>query len=363
MENTKKIFNVKTTTKNGQLYLCYSVNSNGQINDFEIPYYDQNGKIDPEVAAILDIAKKSEEKDKDNSEQNSSNKLPVKQDTRVTIYKKPEEMPKSANISKDILGYVAAGLGGVLIGVTIMAACRGCSKQKTTNYNSDTDSDTKIEQTEDTIEYISEEEFTNGVKELTSYVNGAFGFTYQPVELTALYYSANMDVISNDLFAKLVSEAYLPDTDMDIAIKTLSVLDSLQSTTGVEGVSKDRIDFDFSKLFIRQDAIDINNYYKEKYNAISSASLEQIVAIVDELEDYMLMDVTKGYDNLSAGEQLIFNNYVADAISIAANSKDVHTTSAFDTQINNVTVTKYVDSLSGKLACMTAEEAEKTLTK
>ena len=153
------------------------------------------------------------------------------------------------------------------------------------------------------------------------------------------------------------------EADIDIALNTLSALDSLQSTIGVEGTSKDRIDFDFSKLFVDKTAVEVNEYYKTKYNSVKSASKETTQEIVKELESYMFMDSTKGYNNLAAGERLVFNNYVADAIAIAANPKGVSMSSAFDTTINETTVTDYINSLTDKMNCLAVTEAEKVLTK
>lgn len=353
MKDNARIINVSTIMKDGQLYLQYTIENNGDIKEFERPYYDQNGNIDPEVANILEIAKKIDSRERETEK-------PVRD---LVVYTEPSSKFK---ISRNTLGTIAAGLAGVLIGVGIMAATRGCSKQQNSvNQDVPTNDDTVIEQNDDEmkISYMTEEEFTSGVKALTNYVNETLGFDYKPVDLTSLYFSANMSHISNDLFKKLVTECYLPDTDMDIALNTLSALDSLQSTIGVEGTSKDRIDFDFSKLFVDKTAVEVNEYYKTKYNSVKSASKETTQEIVKELESYMFMDSTKGYNNLAAGERLAFNNYVADAIAIAASAKGVSMSSAFDTTINETTVTDYINSLTDKMNCLAVTEAEKVLTK
>ena len=53
-----RIINAETVLRDGTLYLHYTMEKNGDIKDFERPYYGKDGNVDAEVQQILFLAQK-----------------------------------------------------------------------------------------------------------------------------------------------------------------------------------------------------------------------------------------------------------------------------------------------------------------
>lgn len=373
MENKRKISDVKTIAKDGQLYLQYNVESNGKIKRMERLYYDKNGNIDPEVAAILDIAKKMHEKNK-NDNQDKDIKLPIKSENHVIPYKKPEDFPEKAKVSKNILGYIATGLAGALLASGIMIACHSCDQSSENETQKDeldnlNNEPTIIEQDEEItkIKYISKEQYLNGVQSLTNYLN-TLGFNYQPVDINAFYYSANMDNISNDLFIELVNENYLPDTSDSIIDYTFGVTDDLV-TFALK--NKSMADVDFDSIFVDSNVAKVCDYWANKYDAVQNDRTEVFKnnsinitgstteSVFNDLFSFVISEPEKGYNILPTGAQFIMDCIIFDPIMAVSQSNGMSYSQPLDYEIHDMS--SYVTVLDGNMSNITTNN--KTLTK
>ncbi len=362
----RKITNVEVFTKDGQLYVRYNVESNNKVKVFERPYYDKDGKVDPEVENILIIAKQMEKKSEENVDKGSKTKEIVPSPVNnLVVYKEPKTAT-SSKTTRNILGYIAVGLAGALIAAGIMAGSKSCSKTQNNDEPAsdiDIDNNPVIEQQDDTdtkIVYMTEEQYLNGVQELTNHLNETLGFNYKPVDLNAFYYSANMDNISDELFTKLVAEQYIPDTDTDIILSTFNITSDLRTKFVVDN----NIGVDFSKVFVDNDVIQVSEQYKTKYNNIftqsSQTAAENSKNTLDDINNYMFDDVEAGYNTLPTGGQFVFNCLVSETIGIKAGEMGVSVTPAFESEISDLS--DYVNGLRNHLNCTTMEP-EKVLTK
>ncbi len=343
MEKNIRIITAETVVRDGQLYLHYAIENNGIIKDFERPFYGNDGKVDPEVENILFLANKHNKNDE------------VKPVRDLTVYEEPAE---NAKVSRNYKGLIASGLAGVLIGVGVMAACRSCeNKGQVVTPKDDETNEPVIEQEQNQIIYMTEEQYHNGVNELCNHLNETLGFNYQPVDLNSFYYSANMDKVSEELFNKLVSESYIPDTDIAIIQSTFNITSDLKTKFGQTG----KMNIDFDKVFIDEQMVELSNQYSSKYNTIANASTEDIQTILDGLDEFMFEKPEYGYNTLPVGGEFIFNSIISDTIGIKAGEKGVATSAAFNEELSDVT--DYVKALQHNLNCMAISETEKQLTK
>lgn len=348
--NGVRIINAETILRDGTLYLHYTVERNGSIKDFERPYYDKDGDVDPEVQNILLLAKKHLSSNEETKEEEESCK-------NLVVYQEPS---KDAKVSRNYASLVASGLAGVLVGIAIMAGIKGCTKSDVPSKDDKdvpTTPDEVVSEEETKINYMTEEEYLTNVQILCKYFNEEFGFQYQPKDLNSFYYFANMENIPQDLFDKLVMEGYIPDTDVGILQDAFAIISDLKT----KGVQSDTIDFEFDKMFVDKRMIEKAEYYQNVHNKLNTSTKEEIKSYVTEMDDFMTADVRKGYNLLPVGGRFIFGHIVADVISVKAYQDGICTSEAFDDKINDLTQPMFM--MQQSLDCMVVDATEKQLTK
>ena len=372
MERNIRIIAAKTITKEGQVYLQYTVQSNGDLKTFERPYYGKDGKIDPEVDTILALAKKHADEEvnvfeeteegfddysceeQENVEEKET--LPSYPIRSLTVYTEPH---KEAKVNKNYKGMLATGLAGVFAGFFIACAFRACGNVAKSNnpeetYTATTDRNSIVSENTTKLSFLSKAAYTNGVNNLCKYLNEELGFNYQPVDLNSFYYIANMDKITQSTFTELVNECYLPDTDVAIIQSAFNITSDLKTKFGQSG----KIDVDFEKIFYDDEMVKVSNDYSEEYNKITTAKIDEkqavAQAVVDKLEKFMIVEPESGYNTLPVGSEFIFNRIVADIITIKAGEIEVETSQAVMTEINNIT--DVIKQLGGNFNCLESDQ-------
>lgn len=359
MENNQRIKNFNTFTKDGEIWVSYCTGENGE-NYHERPMYNEMGEVDPEVANIMFKANESAEEVIDENEvleetivSDSVALVPTKTG-EVIVYNTPENSELDKGFMDKYGHLIGVGLAGILIGASIVALAKGCENDKNHVILPNPDADSTIEQEVETIKYITKDEYIDGVKTFTQSLNTNYGFTYQPSQLTSFYYVANMENISDELFADLVKEGYIPDTISKLLVNTFEVTGSVRTKNLQTGISN----LDYEKLFVDGNMAEVAETWEAKYNAC--ADLESMPAVLAELEDFVIVSPESGYNELPTGGREIFNWTIGESIYTKAEFNGVEATTALKEESADMTTVMTV--YSNEFACI-VEEAEKQLTK
>lgn len=331
-------------------------------NKKQIELYDENGKINEE---FFDVATQQESV-------NQVDEEPVK-----VAMPKEKIARKKFKLIKDKKGKIIAGTLSILVlaGV-IVVGFKSCSKDKnSSNTVSYTDEELK------TI-YIDKETYLNNVQSLTKYLNNYGNKNIKPVDVNSFYYLANMDNIKSSVFKQLVDEGYLPESETDIIISSLGIMDDLRDTVALDGIAGKEASVDYSKIFVNSRTAKVFTSAQDLYNDVvrtsqgdtrdsilddKNAPIKEQLTKLGEIEDnYELGENTLNVDvqefgTLSPAEQVIYNNIQAKTYDILLANYGVSVGGkARDNRIEDIS--NLVVSLREEFNCLESE-TEKTYTK
>lgn len=316
-------------------------------------------------------------------ENNNINEEIVEQDngskcTDLAVVMPKEKMAnKKFKLNKDKTKRIIAGTLAVLViaGSSILIF-KSCSKNKD-NGNSISYTDEELK----TI-YINKETYLKNVQTLTEYLNTYGNSNIKPVDVNSFYYLANMDNIKNSVFKELVDEGYLPESETDIIISSLGIMDDLRDTVALNGIKGTEATVDYSKIFVNSrtakvfasaqniynDAVrtsqgDTRDSILEDKNAPIKEQLTKLGEIEDnyELGENTLEVDIQEFGTLSPAEQVIYYNLQSKTYDILLANYGVSVGGkARDKRIEDIS--NLVVSLRDEFACLN-NETEKTYTK
>lgn len=324
----------------------------------ELELYDEKGNINEEFVEQV------------NKNDNAS----------VAVAVPKEKMAKKKfKLVKDNKKRIIAGTLAVLVVAgSIILICKSCSKDK------NKDNGTTVSYTEDELKtiYIDKETYLKNVKSLTEYLNTYGNSNVKPVDVNSFYYLANMDNIKSSVFKELVDEGYLPESETDIIISSLGIMDDLRDTISLNGIKGVEATVDYSKIFVNSRTAKVFTAAQTLYNDVvrtskgdtrdsiledKNAPIKEQLTKLGEIEDnYELGENTLEVDvqefgTLSPAEQVIYNNIQAKSYDILLANYGVSVGGkARDTRIEDIS--NLVVSLRDEFACLT-DETEKTYTK
>lgn len=301
-------------------------------------------------------------------------------DASVVVAVPKEKMAKKKfKLVKDNKKRIIAGTLAVLVVAgSIILICKSCSKDK------NEDNKTTISYTEDELRtiYIDKENYLKNVKSLTEYLNTYGNSNVKPVDVNSFYYLANMDNIKSSVFKELVDEGYLPESETDIIISSLGIMDDLRDTISLNGIKGVEATVDYSKIFVNSRTAKVFTAAQTLYNDVvktsqgdtrdsiledKNAPIKEQLTKLGEIEDnYQLGENTleadvQEFGTLSPAEQVIYNNIQAKSYDILLANYGVSVGGkARDTRIEDIS--NLVVSLRDEFACLT-DETEKTYTK
>lgn len=333
-------------------------------NKKQIELYDENGKINEE---FFNKAQQQETVD-------TVTEQPVK-----VAMPKEKMAKKKFKLVKDKKRRIIAGTLSILVLAGVIVLCfKSCSKNKASNNTvSYTDEELK------TI-YIDKETYLNNVQTLTEYLNGYGNKNIKPVDVNSFYYLANMDNIKSSVFEELVDEGYLPESETDIIISALGIMDDLRDKIALDGIAGKEASFDYSKMFVNTRTAKVFSAAQDLYNDVvktsqgdtrdsilddndKNKSIKEQLTKLGEMEDnYELGENTldlniQEFGTLSPAEQVIYNNIQAKTYDILLANYGVSVGGkARDNRIEDIS--NLVVSLREEFACLT-NETDKTYTK
>lgn len=340
----EKIKSVEIFDKDGERFVRYvTVNSKGAEIVHERPYFLENGEIDPEVDNLLNIA----------SKQGKEGCMVSGSAGNVVVY----DVPENATVEKE--GFfsknkkiIASGLVGILIGVGIMALAKSCDSQKTT-VPTDLEQDDIMEENQETIVYVTEEEFVTGVTELKKHLKDSCNYDASLTDLYSFYYVCNFENVSNDLFSKFVEDGMIPDRDVSILGNMLNVTGTLADLNTKAGKSV----VDYGYVFVDEDSKEQAEYWQAKNNAMTTATKEEAQLIMDELNSTWVSPDT----GIALGTKEIVSLIDANNIVYKATTKGISYSPALWNAITDVST--LAASIDQQFTCATVNEAGKQLTK
>lgn len=297
----------------------------------------------------------------------------------VVTMPKEKMAKKKFKLTKENKSRVVAGSLAFLILVGAIAlGVKSCKKDGKSG------SDTTISYTEEELKviYIDKETYQKNVQSLAQYLNEYGNKNVKPVDLNSFYYLANMDNIKSSTFKELVDEGYLPESETDIIIQALGIMDDLRDTVALEGIAGKEASVDYSKIFVNSRTAKVFSSAQDLYNnAVKTAQGDTRDSILEdknapikdqltklgEIEDnYELGENTLDVDipefgTLSAAEQVIYYNLQAKTFDILLANYGVSVGGkARDKRIDDIS--NLVVSLRGEFACL-EDEKEKTYQK
>ena len=226
--------------------------------------------------------------------------------------------------------------------------------------------------------YIDKETYLQNVQSLAQYLNSYGNKNVKPVDLNSFYYLANMDNIKSSTFKELVEEGYLPESETDIIIKALGIMDDLRDTVALEGIAGKEASVDYSKIFVSSRTARVFSSAQDLYNDAvrtskgdtrdsiledKNAPIKTQLTQLGEMEDnYELGENTLDvnipeFGTLSAAEQVIYYNLQSKTFDILLANYGVSVGGeARDYRIDDIS--NLVVSLRGEFACLQDENGK-----
>lgn len=301
--------------------------------------------------------------------------------SQIVVYTPQEEMAKKKfKLTKNKKVRVVAGTLAflVLLGAIVLGA-RSCKKD-----NRNTGAETTVSYSDDELKviYIDKETYLQNVQTLAQYLNNYGNKNVKPVDVNSFYYLANMDNIKSSTFKELVEEGYLPESETDIIIQALGIMDDLRDTVALEGIAGKEASVDYSKIFVNSRTAKVFSSAQDVYNDAvrtsqgdtrdsiledKSAPIKDQLTKLGEIEDnYELGENTLNvnipeFDTLSAAEQVLYYNLQSKTFDILLANYGVSVGGeARDYRIDDIS--NLVVSLRDEFACL-QDEKEKTYQK
>lgn len=305
-------------------------------------------------------------------EENKNNK------EAVTVAVPKEEMAKkNFKLKKDKKRKTIAGtLAVIVVAGSIILAFKSCKKDK--KVNTDVKSSVSYSDEELKTIYIDKETYLQNVQSLAQYLNSYGNKNVKPVDLNSFYYLANMDNIKSSTFKELVEEGYLPESETDIIIKALGIMDDLRDTVALEGIAGKEASVDYSKIFVSSRTARVFSSAQDLYNDAvrtskgdtrdsiledKNAPIKTQLTQLGEMEDnYELGENTLDvnipeFGTLSAAEQVIYYNLQSKTFDILLANYGVSVGGeARDYRIDDIA--NLVVSLRGEFACLQDENGK-----
>ncbi len=300
--------------------------------------------------------------------------------SQITVYTPQEEIAKKKfKLTKNKKVRVVAGTLAflVLLGAIVLGA-RSCKKDRSAGNN------TTVSYSDDELKviYIDKETYLQNVQSLAQYLNNYGNKNVKPVDVNSFYYLANMDNIKSSTFKELVEEGYLPESETDIIIQALGIMDDLRDTVALEGIAGKEASVDYSKIFVNSRTAKVFSSAQDVYNDAvrtsqgdtrdsiledKSAPIKTQLNKLGEIEDnYELGENTLNVDvpefgTLSAAEQVLYYNLQSKTFDILLANYGVSVGGqARDHRIDDIS--NLVVSLRDEFACL-KDENEKTYQK
>jgi len=229
----------------------------------------------------------------------------------------------------------------------------------------------KAEETDYKHVYLTKTEFIANASNLADYLNIKGNSNVKPVDVMSLYYIANMDSVSNELFEELVNEGYLPETGTDIIVSSFGPMDDLRDYISLNTIEGKEVDFDYSKLFTNKTVADtFNESHNNLIKMAKTTDSDEVTKIMEKQNNYILGEttfdtndtITKEFGNLTAGQQYIYHNIQTKTYDIVGDERGVSV--GGQARINQKDdISNIVMSLEKEFACLNENEKVKTLTK
>lgn len=319
-------------------------------------------------------------KNKDNLYEESKKAVQEGENTKssqITVYTPQEEMAKKKfKLTKNKKVRVVAGTLAflVLLGAIVLGA-RSCKKD-----NRNTGTETTVSYSDDELKviYIDKETYLQNVQTLAQYLNNYGNKNVKPVDVNSFYYLANMDNIKSSTFKELVEEGYLPESETDIIIQALGIMDDLRDTVALEGIAGKEASVDYSKIFVNSRTAKVFSSAQDVYNDAvrtsqgdtrdsiledKSAPVKDQLTKLGEIEDnYELGENTLNVDipefgTLSAAEQVLYYNLQSKTFDILLANYGVSVGGqARDYRIDDIS--NLVVSLRDEFACLQDENGK-----
>lgn len=300
--------------------------------------------------------------------------------SQLVVYKSQEEIAeKQYKINKSKKAREI--IGSIIFVVAVCAAAysisscvndKKASNEITVSYNDD----------ELKTIYIDKETYHKNVQSLAQYLNNYGNKNVKLVDLNSFYYLANMDNIKSSTFKELVEEGYLPDSETDIIIHALGIMDDLRDTVALEGIAGKEASVDYSKIFVNSRTAKVFSSAQDVYNNIVRTSQgdtrdsilkdknvsikEQLTKLGETEDNYELGENTLNVDisefgTLSAAEQVLYYNLQAKTFDILLANYGVSV--GGEARVSRIDdISNLVFSLRGKFTCL-QEENGKTYQK
>ena len=361
MEKNLKIMNVKTVNRDGEIYVQYSIFNNGEIKDFERPMYDKNGNVDPEVANLLELAKKQEYEGTEETVEKVEEVTPEQK--KLVVYKEKGFFAKNWK-------FITTGLAGVALGAAIVLLAKGCETEVPTTDN------TLIEDQIDdqmTITYMTEEEYAQGVKDLRKYLNDTLGYKYQSTDLTAFYYICNMENVSGDLFETLVTEGYLANNENQVMQDAFNVASDLINKSLENYLAGNITNIDYSKMFVNKHVVNVFTDGQGQFNSMIGVDTKAMEEIMTKQNNYVFGLETidgKTINAMPVGALDMYHLLVSTPIDIAGGLGDYTSEVPVGVSVGGEARqsiisdnTKLCNALNQEFINLSIGEADKQLTK
>lgn len=319
-------------------------------------------------------------KNKDNLYEESKKAVQEGENTKssqIVVYTPQEEIAKKKfKLTKNKKVRVVAGTLAflVLLGAIVLGT-RSCKKD-----NRNTNTETTVSYSDDELKviYIDKETYLQNVQTLTQYLNNYGNKNVKPVDVNSFYYLANMDNIKSSTFKELVEEGYLPESETDIIIQALGIMDDLRDTVALEGIAGKEASVDYSKIFVNSRTAKVFSSAQDVYNDAvrtsqgdtrdsiledKSAPIKDQLTKLGEVEDnYELGENTLNADipefgTLSAAEQVLYYNLQSKTFDILLANYGVSVGGqARDYRIDDIS--NLVVSLRDEFACLQDENGK-----
>lgn len=297
--------------------------------------------------------------------------------SQIVVYTPQEEMAKKKfKLTKNKKVRVVAGTLAflVLLGAIVLGA-RSCKKD-----NRNTGAETTVSYSDDELKviYIDKETYLQNVQNLAQYLNNYGNKNVKPVDVNSFYYLANMDNIKSSTFKELVEEGYLPESETDIIIQALGIMDDLRDTVALEGIAGKEASVDYSKIFVNSRTAKVFSSAQNVYNDAvktsqgdtrdsiledKSAPIKDQLTKLGEIEDnYELGENTLNvnipeFGTLSAAEQVLYYNLQSKTFDILLANYGVSVGGkARDYRIDDIS--NLVVSLRDEFACLQDEKGK-----
>lgn len=313
MNRNIKITNVKTVERDGEIYVQYSIFNNGKIDDFERPMYDKNGNTDPEVANLLALAKKHEEQA---SAEVVTEEEVTPEQKKLVVYKEKGFFAKNWKL-------ITTGLAGVALGAAIVLLANSCETEvpKTDDIPVEDQIDDQM-----TITYMTQDDYIQGVKDLNRYLNETLGYKYQGMDLTCFYYICNMENVSNDLLAMLLSEGFLPNNENQIMQESFNISADLINKSIENYLAGKETNIDYSKMFMDENVVKVFNKGQDQFNSMIGADTKTMEEIMTKQNNYVLgLDSIDGktINTMPVGAVDMYHLLVSTTLDIAGGLGDL----------------------------------------